>query len=80
MTTESNMQDKELTKKKTLTLSTKTDLKKSIEREQVNQSFSRGRTKTVEVEVRKKKGVSQQNSDKTSLDPSFVIGDLPESL
>ena len=42
--------------KKTLTLSSKTlELKKAVGKDQVRQSFSHGRSKTVEVEVRRKR-------------------------
>ncbi|MBM3468079.1 MAG: translation initiation factor IF-2 [Alphaproteobacteria bacterium] len=41
--------------KKTLTLSKKLDVKKVVESDQVRQSFSHGRTKTVSVEVKRKR-------------------------
>lgn len=41
--------------KKTLTLSKKTDIKKVVESDQVRQSFSHGRSKTVSVEVKRKR-------------------------
>lgn len=43
------------TEKKTLTLSLKPDAKKSSDSEQVRQSFSHGRSKTVAVEVKRKR-------------------------
>jgi translation initiation factor IF-2 len=42
-------------KKKTLTLSKKLDVKKVVESDQVRQSFSHGRSKTVSVEVKRKR-------------------------
>lgn len=42
-------------KKKTLTLSKKLDVKKVVESDQVRQSFSHGRSKTVAVEVKRKR-------------------------
>lgn len=41
--------------KKTLTLSKKLDIKKVVESDQVRQSFSHGRSKTVSVEVKRKR-------------------------
>ena len=41
--------------KKTLTLNKKLELKKTVEKDQVRQSFSHGRSKTVEVEVKRKR-------------------------
>src|SRR5476651_2138831 len=41
--------------KKTLTLSKKLDVKKVVESDQVRQSFSHGRSKTVAVEVKRKR-------------------------
>lgn len=41
--------------KKTLTLTKKLELKKVVEKDQVRQSFSHGRSKTVEVEVKRKR-------------------------
>src|SRR5579862_553429 len=41
--------------KKTLTLSKKLDVKKVVESDQVRQSFSHGRSKTVSVEVKRKR-------------------------
>lgn len=43
--------------KKTLTLGKKLDVKKAVESDQVRQSFSHGRTKTVSVEVKRKRVV-----------------------
>lgn len=45
--------------KKTLTLTKKTDTRPVVERDQVRQRFAHGRSKTVEVEVRRKRTVSQ---------------------
>ena len=42
-------------KKKTLTLSKKLDAKKAVESDQVRQSFSHGRSRTVAVEVKRKR-------------------------
>lgn len=47
--------DSKQTEKKTLTLSLKPEAKKSADSEQVRQSFSHGRSKTVAVEVKRKR-------------------------
>lgn len=43
--------------KKTLTLGKKLDLKKTTDTDQVRQSFAHGRSKTVEVEVKRRRGL-----------------------
>ncbi len=50
-----NPASKEGGEKKTLTLTKKLELKKVVEKDQVRQSFSHGRSKTVEVEVKRKR-------------------------
>lgn len=50
------------TEKKTLTLSLKPDAKKSSDSEQVRQSFSHGRSKTVAVEVKRKRAHTSTDS------------------
>lgn len=63
------MSDKEKeykTHKKTLTLS-KTSLSKKVSNVgQVRQSFAHGKSKTVSVEVKRKRSISKENDDKTS--------------
>lgn len=66
--------DVELNKKKTLTLGKKIEIKKTVEKEQVKQSFAHGRSKTVEVEVRRKRA---PQADKLL---SVSLHDLPDSL
>ncbi|MCX7337777.1 MAG: translation initiation factor IF-2 [Alphaproteobacteria bacterium] len=55
---------------KTLTLSKKLELKKVVEKDQVRQSFSHGRSKTVEVEVKRKRPslLDKAGPDKPALD------------
>ncbi len=68
-------QGNDLVKKKTLTLGKRLDLKRPAEG-QVQQSFTHGRTKTVDVEVKRKKIGS---SNEKIADP-VNEADLPESL
>jgi translation initiation factor IF-2 len=56
--TETNSEEAQEGQKKTLTLTKKLELKKVPGTDQVRQSFSHGRSKTVEVEVRKKRVTS----------------------
>ena len=60
--------------KKTLTLNKKLELKKVIEKDQVRQSFSHGRSKTVEVEVKRKRLplAAEKPADKTQTVPVSV--------
>ncbi|MDP3372410.1 MAG: translation initiation factor IF-2 [Candidatus Paracaedibacteraceae bacterium] len=48
--------------KKTLTLARKTEARPLVERDQVRQRFAHGRSKTVEVEVRKKRATTHDRS------------------
>jgi len=62
--------------KKTLTLSKKLELKKVVEKDQVRQSFSHGRSKTVEVEVRRKRvsltgKPAEKTPEQTEIDQIF---------
>lgn len=56
------MTDQTQGEKKTLTLNLKPDAKKSGDSDQVRQSFSHGRTKTVAVEVKKKRTTSASDT------------------
>lgn len=78
--TDSNKQGE----KKTLTLNKKLDPKKVGESDQVRQSFSHGRTKTVAVEVKRKRvipgadGRSGSGSDLAKLSQNVAAGRLTE--
>jgi hypothetical protein len=64
-----NPTDTEDRQKKTLTLSKKLELKKVVEKDQVRQSFSHGRSKTVEVEVKRKRvPLGEKLTDKSPTD------------
>jgi translation initiation factor IF-2 len=55
-TTDKNKEtEKNSAEKKTLTLTRKTETRPIVERDQVRQRFAHGRSKTVEVEVRRKR-------------------------
>ncbi len=77
--TDSNKQGE----KKTLTLNKKLDLKKVGESDQVRQSFSHGRTKTVAVEVKRKRVIPgadsrSGSSDLSKLSQNVASGRLTE--
>lgn len=62
--------------KKTLTLSKKLELKKVTEKDQVRQSFSHGRSKTVEVEVKRKRiPLNEKTADKAISEQQAVFGE-----
>ncbi|MBY0281331.1 MAG: translation initiation factor IF-2 [Alphaproteobacteria bacterium] len=66
--------------KKTLTLSKKLELKKVPEKDQVRQSFSHGRSKTVEVEVKRKRiPLGEKAADKPVSDQQAVFGEPSDS-
>lgn len=69
--------------KKTLTLGKKLELKKTIGKDQVRQSFSHGRSKTVEVEVKRKRLPTSERVESsfqnTSLRPEGSSKDLMPS-
>jgi translation initiation factor IF-2 len=66
--------------KKTLTLSKKLELKKVTEKDQVRQSFSHGRSKTVEVEVKRKRiPLNEKTADKAISEQQAVFGESPEA-
>jgi len=52
--------------KKTLSLSNKLSLKKTVDAGQIRQSFSHGRSKSVSVEVKKKRVIHPTSADKAS--------------
>ena len=69
--------------KKTLTLGKKAGVKKTIGKDQVRQSFSHGRSKTVEVEVKRKRLPTSERVESsfqnTSLRPEGSSKDLMPS-
>ena len=75
-----NPTDQENGQKKTLTLSKKLELKKVVEKDQVRQSFSHGRSKTVEVEVKRKRiPLNEKTADKSISEAQAVFGEPSDS-
>jgi translation initiation factor IF-2 len=70
--------NKEGGEKKTLTLTKRLELKKVVEKDQVRQSFSHGRSKTVEVEVKRKRLSLTEKSSEKSLE--FLSAEAMNSL